>query len=169
MAGDVNSVVLVGRLTRESEIRYSQGGGVVVRFSIAINRRKRTGDNRWEDEVNYFDCVYFGKAAEAVNQYLEKGRQVAIQGELRQNKWEQDGQSRSRVEIMVNTLQLLGGSQGGARDNGDSYQSQPRNSAPSRGQNGGQYSPRPQNNAPIRDDADFNVGPETYADDDVPF
>ena len=63
MAGDLNVVTLVGRLTRDSEIRYSQKGDAVVRFSVAINRRKRNADGTWGDEVNYFNCVYFGKSA----------------------------------------------------------------------------------------------------------
>ena len=107
MANDMNVVALVGRLTRDSELRYTQGGMAIARFSIAVNRRKRTADNRWEDEANFFDCAMFGKSAESLNQYLERGRQVSIIGELRQNRWEQDGQSRSKVEVVVNSLQLL--------------------------------------------------------------
>ncbi len=72
MANDLNVVALVGRLTRDSELRYSNGGMAICRFSIAVNRRKRSGDNKWEDEANFFDCSMFGKSAEALNQYLEK-------------------------------------------------------------------------------------------------
>jgi len=181
MPADINSVFLVGRLTRESEYRVSQNGGAVVRFSIAVNRRKRTGDNSWEDEANFFNCVYMGRSAESVNQYLEKGRQVAIQGELRQNKWtDQQGQNRSTVEIFVNNLQLLSSPQGQSQPRGadapsagwnqsakssQSYQrpSSPQNST--RGQ-AGSYTMR-QNSS--EDLPDFNVGPEQYSDDEVPF
>lgn len=107
MANDTNMVVLVGRLTKASELRYSNSGSPICRFSIAVNRRQKSGD-QWHDEVSYFDCVLFGKSAESLNQYLEKGRQVSITGELRQNRWEQDGQNRSKVEIFVSSLQLLG-------------------------------------------------------------
>lgn len=112
MANDINQLVLVGRLTRDAELRYSGGGMAICKFSVAVNRRKKTGDE-WGDEASFFDVTYFGKAAEAVNQYLQKGKQVAIQGELRQNRWEQDGQSRSKVEIIANNVQLLGGAGGG--------------------------------------------------------
>ena len=73
---DLNNVCLTGRLTRQAEIRYSQGGGgAVVRFSIAVNRRKRSADgNSWEEEANFLDCVYLGRAAESVIHTLEKDR-----------------------------------------------------------------------------------------------
>ncbi len=176
MASDLNSVTIVGRLTRDSEIRYSQNGGAIVHFAIAVNRRKRTADNKWEDEANFFECVYFGKSAESINQYLEKGRQVAIQGELRQNRWEQDGQSRSRVEIWVNSLQLLAsgnGNGGGASfDNQNSSygrsSSSPNNQRSQQNSYSRAGSVQNQRVPQIAPD-DFGLGPETYADDDVPF
>ncbi len=109
---DINRVILVGRLTRDAELRYTGGGMAVCKFSLAINRRKKSGD-RWEDEAHFFDVVLFGKQGEAINQYLVKGKQVGIDGELRQNRWEQDGQSRSKVEIAAFNVQLLGGGRGG--------------------------------------------------------
>ncbi len=110
---DINTVVIVGRLTREAELKYTNSGMGVSKFSIAVNRRKRSGD-QWEDEVSFFDCTMFGKRAESLNQYLNKGKQIAVNGELRQGRWEQDGQSRSKVEIIVNDIQLLGGNKGGS-------------------------------------------------------
>ena len=94
MAVDINVVVLVGRLTRDCELKSTPQGTSVCRFSIAVNRRKRTGD-RWEDEVSYFDVVLWGKSADTLKPYLQKGRQVSIEGELRQNRWEQDGKTNS--------------------------------------------------------------------------
>ena len=126
---DINRVILVGRLTRDAELRYTGGGMAVCKFSLAINRRKKSGD-RWEDEAHFFDVVLFGKQGEAINQYLVKGKQVGIDGELRQNRWEQDGQPRSKVEIAAFNVQLLGGGRGqqagpaGPRD-GDSGYSAP--------------------------------------------
>jgi len=108
---DINHVVLVGRLTRDAELKYTNSGLAIAKFSLAINRRSKKGDT-WQDEANFFDAVFMGKGAEAVAQYLTKGKQIGIQGELRQDRWEQDGQKRSRVEIFVNSLQLLG-SRGG--------------------------------------------------------
>ena len=117
---DINRVILVGRLTRDAELRYTGGGTAVCKFSLAINRRRKNGDH-WEDEASFFDVVLFGKQGEAINQYMVKGKQVGIDGELRQNCWEQDGQSRSKVEITAFNVQLLGSARGGApqRSQGD--------------------------------------------------
>ena len=110
---DINHVVLVGRLTRDAELKYTANGQAVCKFSVAINRRRKNGD-QWEDEANYFDIVLWGRQGEAVNQYLLKGKTVGIEGELRQDRWQQDGQNRSKVEIVANNIQLLGGNPGGA-------------------------------------------------------
>lgn len=107
---DVNHVTIIGRLTRDAELKYTAGGQAVCKFSIAVNRRKKSGD-QWIEEANFFDVVLWGKSGEAVNQYLVKGKQIAVEGELRQDRWEQDGQNRSKVEIMANNVQLLGGGQ----------------------------------------------------------
>lgn len=110
MANDLNVVMLVGRLTRDCEVRTTPNGTSVCKFSVAVNRRRKSGDS-WVDEVNYFDITYW-RASDGVRPYLTKGRQVAIEGELRQDRWEQDGQTRSKVEIIVNNLQLLSASVG---------------------------------------------------------
>jgi len=114
---DINHVVLVGRLTRDAELKYTAGGQAVCKFSVAVNRRKKNGD-QWEDEANYFDVVLWGRQGESLNQYLSKGKSVGVEGELRQDRWQQDGQNRSKVEIVANNIQLLGGS-GGSNSHGD--------------------------------------------------
>lgn len=105
---DLNTVVIIGRLTRDSELKYTQGGTAVSKFAIACNKRRKDGD-QWKDEASFFDVVLWGKSAEGLNQYLTKGKQVAIEGELNQNRWTQDGQNRSKVEIVARAVQLLGG------------------------------------------------------------
>lgn len=105
---DVNHVILIGRLTRDAEIKYTSGGMAVCKFAIAVNKKKKQGD-QWVDEANFFDVVLWGKQGEALNKYLLKGKQVAVDGELHQNRWEQDGQARSKVEINADNVQLLGG------------------------------------------------------------
>jgi single-strand DNA-binding protein len=115
---DINHVVLVGRLTRNAELKYTNSGQAVSKFSIAINQRRKK-DDQWTDEANFFDIVLWGKAAEAVNQYLVKGKQVGIEGQLRQNRWEQDGQPRSKVEIVASNVMLLG-SRGGSQTGDES-------------------------------------------------
>lgn len=145
MAVDINVVVLVGRLTRDCELKSTPQGTSVCRFSIAVNRRKRTGD-RWEDEVSYFDVVLWGKSAETLKPYLQKGRQVSIEGELRQNRWDQEGKTVSKVEVVANNVQLLGGGNQGA----PSIQGASGRDAQSQS-----YSPAP--------------GPEAFDDNDIPF
>jgi len=108
---DINHVVLIGRLTRDAELKQTSNGQAVCKFSVAVNRRRKNGD-QWEDEANFFDVVVWGRQGEALNQYLTKGKMVGIDGELRQDRWQQDGQNRSKVEIIANYLQLLGGNPG---------------------------------------------------------
>jgi single-strand DNA-binding protein len=127
MATDINSVVLVGRLTRDAELTYAGSGTAICKFSIANNYSRRQGDS-WQEETNFFDCVLFGRSGEALQRYLVKGKQVGVQGALRQDRWEsQDGQKRSRVNVIVNEINLLGspsgGSQGGARPSSAPQQS----------------------------------------------
>jgi single-strand DNA-binding protein len=105
---DINQVVLVGRLTRDVELKYTNTGFAIANLSLAVNRRVKKDDS-WQDEGNFFNCVLIGKRAEGLAQYLVKGKQIGIQGELRQDRWEQAGQPRSRVEIFVTNIQLLGG------------------------------------------------------------
>lgn len=131
---DINHVVLVGRLTRDAELKYTGTGSAVSKFGLAINRRRKQGD-QWVDEANFFDIVVWGKTAEAITKYLTKGKQVAVDGELRQSRWEQDGQSRSRVEVHANNIQLLGsgGAGGGGRSGGQAsggFEEAPQESGP---------------------------------------
>lgn len=105
---DVNHVILIGRLTRDAELKFTSGGMAVCKFAIAVGKRKKQGE-QWVEETSFFDIVCWGKTGEALNQYLVKGKQVAIEGELHQNRWEQEGQSRSKVEVTANNIQLLGG------------------------------------------------------------
>ncbi|MGA2478650.1 MAG: single-stranded DNA-binding protein [Spirochaetia bacterium] len=109
---DINHVVLVGRLTRNAELKYTNNGAAVSKFSLAINQRRKK-DDQWVDEVHFFDIVLWGKTAESLNQYLVKGKQIGVEGQLRQNRWEQEGQARSKVEIFATNVMLLGSGTGG--------------------------------------------------------
>jgi single-strand DNA-binding protein len=102
---DINQVVICGRLTRDSELKFTTGGTAVARASVAVNRY--AGQNK-ENEVSFFDVTIWGKQAEGLNQYLTKGKQVVISGELRQERWEKEGQKNSRVEIVARSIQLVG-------------------------------------------------------------
>jgi single-strand DNA-binding protein len=117
MAEDINKVMLVGRLTRDAELQYTNSGYALCKFSVAVNRRKKEG-NQWIDEANYFDGNLWGKRGESLNSYLTKGTQVAIEGQLKQDRWEKDGVKRSKVSIEVSNIQLLGGKSQGQPQNG---------------------------------------------------
>ena len=137
-SSDINSVVIVGRLTRDVELKYMNNGNAVASMSIAVNRSKKEGD-QWVSEAHFFDVSYFGKGAEAVKPYLTKGKQIAVQGSLRQNRWEKDGQKQSRVVIVADSVELLGGnggngggySGGAGSDFNGGYQQRPSYSQPS--------------------------------------
>lgn len=110
---DLNHVVIIGRLTRdlgtdERSFGYVANGQARANINIAVNRSKKSGEE-WTDEVNYFDITIWGKTAENLKPYLTKGKQIAVDGYLKQDRWEKDGQKMSRVSIVANNVQLLGG------------------------------------------------------------
>ncbi|MBQ2551860.1 MAG: single-stranded DNA-binding protein [Treponema sp.] len=129
---DLNSVVLIGRLTRDAELTYLQSGSAVANISVAVNRNKKEGE-QWVGEVNYFDVALFGKQAENLKQYLLKGKQIAVQGSLKQDRWEKDGQKFSKIRIIASNVELLGGKSDGNGGSSGSYSAsssgyQPKNS-----------------------------------------
>jgi len=103
---DINCTILVGRLTKDMELRYTKSGTALGNISLATNRRVKQG-NDWKDEASFFDAVLWGKQAEALSKYLTKGTSVCLKGELVQDRWEQDGQKRSRVKINVQSIQVF--------------------------------------------------------------
>ena len=101
--------MIIGRLTRDMETRYTAGGMAIGKFSLAVNRKKKSGE-QWVDEASFFDMTCFGKTAENLAQYMTKGKQVGVDGSLHQDRWQDDsGQARSRVVINADNIQLLGG------------------------------------------------------------
>jgi len=158
MANDINIVTLVGRLTRDAELKYTNSGYAVCNFSLAVNRRKRS-DDQWTEEVSYFDVVLFGKRGEAIQQYLGKGKQIAVSGELRQDRWEQDGQKRSKVVIVASDIQFLGSSGSNSSGGSGSYGGNRNENQSTGSQNKGSFGEfKPSN----------NNGPENF-EDDIPF
>ena len=121
MAGSINSVVIVGNLTRDPELRATPSGTSVCSLRVAVNDRvKDQTTGEWGDKPNYFDVDVFGGQGERCAQYLARGRQVAISGRLRWREWEtQEGQKREAVSVVANTVQFIGprepdaGGQGG--------------------------------------------------------
>ena len=110
---DMNRVMLIGHLTRdlgsdERSFGYVGNGTARANVSIAVNRTKKSGD-QYIDEVSYFDVTIWGKTAENLKPYLVKGKQIAVEGSLKQERWEKDGQKQSRITINAESVWLLGG------------------------------------------------------------
>jgi single-strand DNA-binding protein len=159
MAGDINRVTVTGRLTRDPELRtFPESGGSVCTLRIAVNgRRKNQQTNQWEDQANFFDVSVWGQQGENCTRFLSKGRQVAIDGRLRHRTWTaQDGQNRSAVDIIADSVQFLGGREGAAGESNENGFSSNVQSAES--------------DVPI-DTGDFETTPVAAgaADDDIPF
>lgn len=111
---DLNVVTVVGRLVRDcgqQDFSYLQSGTAVAKISIAVNRSKKQADGSWVDEASFFDVAIFGKTAENLHPYLQKGKQVVIKGFLKQDRWQdkQTGENRSKISIVADEVQLLGG------------------------------------------------------------
>lgn len=156
-----NKVILVGRLTRDVEVKYLGSGMAVTDLGLAVNHTYRRQDGETVEETCFIDCTVWGKQAESCSQYLSKGRGVLVEGRLKLETWETDGQKRSKHKVSADRVQFLprnaaggGGGQegGGVSDYGDSY-SQPRQKQGGGGGGGG--------------GGDFGGG--SYHDDNVPF
>lgn len=104
---DTNVVVVKGNLVRDVELRYTSAGTAFAKGAVANNRGYK-GENGWQEYANFFDFTLWGKRAEGLAKHLTKGTPVVITGELRQSRWEQDGQKRSRVEINAQDLSFAG-------------------------------------------------------------
>ena len=108
MSNDYNKITLIGRLTRDIDLKYTTTGTAIASVSLASNRSVKKQDN-WETEVSYFDANIYGRMAENLKPYLIKGKMILIAGHLKQDRWEKDGQKFSRIKIEVEEVQLLGG------------------------------------------------------------
>jgi single-strand DNA-binding protein len=150
MPANINRVVLVGNLTRDPELRHTPSGTAVCSLRLAVNSRRKDQSGQWVDKPNYFDITVWGQQGESCAQYLSKGRPVAIDGRLEWREWDaQDGSKRQAVEVVADSVQFLGGRDGGE---GGSF-----------GGGGNQFIPQQAGNAPADD---FASSP---ADDDIPF
>jgi single-strand DNA-binding protein len=104
----INRVNISGNLTRDPELRQTQGGMAILSLGVAVNdRRKNAQTGEWEDVPNFVDCVVFGTRAEKLAQFLAKGTKVAIDGKLRWSQWEKDGARRSKLEVIVDEIEFM--------------------------------------------------------------
>jgi len=158
MARSVNQVTLMGNLTRDPEVRNTPSGQTVVTFSLALNRAYKDQSGEWVEATDFIDVTAWGPLAERVGQYLSKGRRALVQGRLQSRSWEQDGQKRSKVEVLANDVTFVDsreggeGNQGGGQQGGSSF-----------GGNGG-GTPAKKKDTTVED-----IGDEPINLDDIPF
>src|SRR5437868_9042313 len=113
MARSFNQVTLMGNLTRDPELRTTPNGASVCSFSLALNRSYKNADGNWVEATDFIDIVAWGPLGERVAQYLTKGRPALVSGRLQSRSWEQEGQKRSKVEVVAQDVTFLGGPGGG--------------------------------------------------------
>lgn len=108
MGVSYNKCILAGNLVRDPELKYvGNGNTAVCEVSLAVNKKEKK-NGEWVESVSYFDVVFFGRTAEVLGEYGRKGTPILVDGELRQDTWQQDGQKRSKVKIAGFSMQLLG-------------------------------------------------------------
>lgn len=152
MARSFNQVVLMGNLTRDPDLRQTPNGQSVCSFSLALNRSYKGSDGQWQEATDYVDVVAWGPLGERVAQYVTKGRPVLVSGRLQSRQWEQDGNKRTKVEIVAQDVTFLGG-----RGEGE-------------GNGGGNSEPAPQSKKPANKDVVIeDIGDEPINLDDIPF
>jgi single-strand DNA-binding protein len=114
-----NRVILVGNITRDIELRYTQSGMAVTDLGLAVNDRRKTQSGEWIDETTFVDVTLWGRQAEIASEYLSKGSPVLIEGRLKLDTWEQEGQKRSKLRVIGERMQMLGSRPAGARPERD--------------------------------------------------
>ena len=157
MAG-INKVILVGNLGKDPEVRYAQSGLAICKLRLAVTERVKDGADGWKDATEWFTVTLFGKTAENAGQYLQKGRQVYVEGRLKSDKYkDKEGVERTSIEVIANTLQYLGQG-GGAGAGGGGGARREGGAAPAKSGGGGGGG---EDEAPPASDG--------FVDDDLPF
>jgi single-strand DNA-binding protein len=113
-----NRVILLGNVTRDIELRYTQSGLAVTDMGMAVNDRRKNQAGEWIEEATFVDVTLWGRTAEIASEYLSKGAPVFIEGRLKYDTWETDGQKRSKLRVVGERLQLVGGRGGGGSRGG---------------------------------------------------
>lgn len=115
-----NRVILVGRLTRDVELRYTPGGTAVTELGVVVNDRRKNAQGEYVEEATFLDCTAFGRTAEVACEYLSKGSPVLIEGRLKLDTWEDKngGGKRSKLRVVAERMQMLGGKGGGGNSGG---------------------------------------------------
>ena len=158
-----NRVILIGNVTRDLEIRYIPSGMAVLDLGLAVNdKRKNNNTGEWIEETTFIDVTLWGRTAEIAGEYLSKGSPVFIEGRLKLDSWEQDGQKRSKLKVVGEKMQLIGargGSGGGGGRPAQQYNQQPQQ----------QYNQQSQYNQQETSGPPQDMPPSGPPDDDIPF
>jgi single-strand DNA-binding protein len=154
-----NRVILVGNITRDPELRYIPSGTAVSDIGLAVNDRVKKGD-QWVDEATFVDVTLWGRTAEIANEYLSKGSPVLIEGRLKLERWEKDGQKHSKLKVIGERLQMLGGRDGSGGGGGGGGGGARRSTGRGGSQQGGE---------PQYDDSEYMPAGGPPPNDDIPF
>lgn len=158
-----NRVILMGNLTRDVEVKYLQSGMAVAEVGLAVNDRRKNQAGEWVEEVTFVDVTLWGRTAEVAGEYLSKGSPVLIEGRLKLDQWETEGQKRSKLKVIGERMQMLGG-RGGQGGGGGRSQNQNYEEA------GGDYGDMPP--APARGGGQRSATPSAPpppTQDEIPF
>jgi single-strand DNA-binding protein len=167
-----NRIILVGNLTRDPQLKYLPSQMPVVEFGMAVNRKFRGSDGQDREEVLFIDCACFGKGAEVINNYCQKGKQLLVEGRLKYDTWEdkQGGGKRSKHSVVVDNFQLMGGPRdsggGGAPQGSYDDSAGPPARGPSRPPQA--RSPQSQPAQPPAAEPPF-AAEQQFSEDDIPF
>ena len=113
-----NRVILMGRLTRDVQLKYTPSGTPVTEIGLAVNDRRKGQNGEWIDETTFVDVTFWGRTAEVASEYLSKGSPVFVEGRLKLDTWEKEGQKHSKLRVVCDRMQLLGGRPDGNRGDG---------------------------------------------------
>ena len=158
-----NRVILMGNLTRDIEIKYLQSGMAVADVGLAVNDRRKNQAGEWIEETTFVDVTMWGRTAEVAGEYLSKGSPILIEGRLKLDQWEKDGQKRSKLSVVCERMQMVGGKGGGGgggRGPSQNYDS------------GGDYGDAPPSGPPARSNqrsAPAQSAPPPPTEDEIPF
>jgi single-strand DNA-binding protein len=113
-----NRVIVMGNLTRDVEVRYLQSGMAVADIGLAVNDRRKNQAGEWVEEATFVDITLWGRTAEVAGEYLSKGSPILVEGRLKLDTWESDGQKRSKLKVVGERMQMVGGRGGGGGGGG---------------------------------------------------
>ena len=119
----MNNIVLVGRTTRDPELKFGQSGKAFCKFTLAVNRAYK------KDEVDFINCTAFNKTAELIGEYIRKGNKCGVQGTLQMQRYEKDGEKRTSYEVIVNQIEFLENNKNNSNENNERYTSQKQTSS----------------------------------------